>query len=157
MNREELIIKYLDNQLSPDEKINFERQLSESEILQKEFNKYANFKTQIDELKIIDSNKLYFNSLLSRFQDKMQARNKGMHLRNFGYAFAILAMLIISFAIFNIFYSENNQSDLIRFTESLTPSEKVELLRTLNDDPFFCFTVFICDRHYDLSSEKTRS
>lgn len=134
MNKEEMIIKYLDNQLSAAEKLNFERQLSESAELQSEFRKYADINAQIDELKEIESNQLYFNSVLSRFQKKRKAQSRVFILKNVGYAFSLIVMVIVSFTVFNLFYSENESTNLIKFTESLTTDEKIELLSTLNGE-----------------------
>jgi hypothetical protein len=134
MNKEETILKYLDNQLSAEEKLNFEKQLSESVELQIEFRKYADKYAQIDELKEIESNQLYFNSILPRFQQKRKAQSRVFIFKNLGYAFSSLIMLIVSYTVFNLFYSENEYADLIKFAESLTTDEKIELLSTLNGE-----------------------
>ena len=134
MNKEETIIKYLDSRLSAEEKLNFEKQLSESAELQIEFRKYAEIYAQIDELKEIESNQLYFNSILPRFQQKRKAQSSVFIFKNVGYAFSLLIMFIISFTVFNLFYSENESANLIKFTESLTTDEKIELLSTLNGE-----------------------
>jgi hypothetical protein len=131
---EEMIIKYLDNQLSEAEKLNFEWQLSESAELQSEFRKYADINAQIDELKEIESNQLYFNSVLPRFQQKQKAQSTIFTFNNFGYAFSLIIMFIISFTVFNLFYPGNESENLIKFTESLTTDEKIELLSTLNGE-----------------------
>ncbi len=134
MNKEETIIKYLDSQLSAEEKLNFEKQLSESAELKIELRKYADIYAQIDELKEIESNQLYFNSILPRFQQKREAQSSVFIFKNVGYAFSLLIMFIISFTVFNLFYSENESANLIKFTESLTTDEKIELLSTLNGE-----------------------
>jgi hypothetical protein len=134
MNKEETIIKYLDNQLSAEEKLNFEEQLSDSAELEIEFRKYTDKYAQIDELKEIESNQLYFNSILPRFQQKRKAQSSVYIFKNIGYAFSLLIMFIISFTVFTLFYSENESANLIKFTESLTTDEKIELLSTLNGE-----------------------
>jgi len=132
MNKEEMIIKYLDNQLSAGEKLNFERQLSESAELQSELRKYADIHSLIDELKEIESNQLYFNSVLPRFQRKQKAQSTVFTFKNVGYVFSLVIMFIVSFTVFNLIYQGNESANLIKFAESLTTDEKIELLSTLN-------------------------
>jgi hypothetical protein len=134
MNKEDLIIKYLDNQLTTEDQKNFEKQLSESADLQKEFQKYADVNSKISDLKRIESNQHYFNSVLLRFRQKQQSKSTVFERKNFGYAFSIVVMFIISFMVFNLIYSSNEPERLIKFTESLTEDEKIELLSTLNDE-----------------------
>jgi hypothetical protein len=134
MNKEDLIIKYLDNQLTTEDQKNFEKQLSESADLQKEFQKYADVNSKISDLKRIESNQHYFNSVLLRFRQKQQNRSTVFERKNFGYAFSIVVMFIISFMVFNLTYTSNEPERLIKFTESLTEDEKIELLSTLNDE-----------------------
>lgn len=135
MNKEELIIKYLDDQLSSEEKKAFEIELNSSEELQKEFQSYKKLNFYIDELKQIDQNELYFNSILPRFQERMITRKKSPFVQKFGYAFPFIFMFALSFVVFNLFYSSNTIStDLVNFTQSLTDDQKIELLSTLNGD-----------------------
>ena len=134
MNKEEMIIKYLDNQLSAGEKLNFEKQLSESAELQREFRKYTDIYSQIEELKEIKSNQLYFNSLLTRFHLKGKAKSTLFTFENIGYAFSLLIMFIVSFTLFTLIYQGDESANLIKFTESLTTNEKIELLSSLNGE-----------------------
>jgi uncharacterized protein (DUF2164 family) len=135
MNKEELIVKYLDDQLSSKEKRNFEIELNNSEELQKVFQRYKDLKFKIDELKQIDQKELYFNSILPSFHQKLEKQQKRTVYKNLGYAFSLLFMFAVSFIVFNLFYAENkNPTDLIQFAKSLTEDEKIELLSTLNGD-----------------------
>lgn len=129
-----MIIKYLDDQLSEEEKHNFERQLSDSAELQSEFKKYADINAQIDELKEIESNKLYFNSVLPRFHRKQKDQSAVFSFKNVGYVFSLVIMLIVSYNVFNILYQGNESANIIKFTESLTTDEKIDLLSTLNGE-----------------------
>jgi hypothetical protein len=134
MNKKEIIIKYLDNQLSEAEKLNFEKQLSDSTELKREFIKYADIYSQIDELKEIKSNPLYFNSLLPRFHRKQKDQRAVFSFKNVGYAFSLVIMFIVSFTLFDLLYQGNESDNLIKFTESLTTDEKIDLLSTLNGE-----------------------
>jgi hypothetical protein len=134
MNKEEKFIKYLDDQLTVAERLSFEEELSQSVDLQSEFKKYVNINLQISELKKFESNQLYFNSLLTRFREKRKIQSKAFNFRKVGFAFSSILMLVVSFMIFNLNYSENESMDLFTFTESLSPEEKIELLKTVNDE-----------------------
>jgi len=56
MSIEETIVKYLDNQLTQDEKNNFEKELSSSVKLKNEFLKFQSVRLKTDEIKLIGSN-----------------------------------------------------------------------------------------------------
>jgi len=129
-----MIIKYLDNQLSEVERLNFERQLADSAELKREFKKYADINVQIGELKKIESNQLYFNSLLPRFHRMQKDQSAVFTFKNVGYVFSLVIMFIVSFTVFDLLYQGNESANLIKFTESLTTDEKIDLLSTLNGE-----------------------
>jgi hypothetical protein len=135
MKTDEKIIKYLDNQLSEKEQELFEEELKNSEELRNAFQKYKSVKNSFDEIKEIESNELYFNSLLPGFRAKLGKKLKESFRKNIGIAFSVLVMFIFSFSMFNIFYDSSVRSlSLEEFTASLTEEEKIELLNSVNDE-----------------------
>ncbi|MBT8378191.1 MAG: hypothetical protein KJN64_03065 [Ignavibacteria bacterium] len=132
MKTNEKIIKYLENQLTAKEKVKFEKQLAESKELQKDFKRYAFVNLQISELKNLESNPLYFNSILPKFWQKQQTHSKAFVLKKYASAFSAVIMLVFSFIFISLIYSEGGTTNMIQFAESLTEDEKIEVLKSLN-------------------------
>jgi len=135
MTTDERIIKYLENELSPEERNLFEMDLNNSAELREDLNKYLKIKTETDELKKIKLNSLYLNTLIPEFRKKLDAPKSVSVKRNLGYAFGLMLIFILSISILkNLFSSENPAIVLQEFTQSLNENQKVELLENLNGD-----------------------
>jgi len=132
---DERMIKYLENELSPEERNLFEMDLNNSAELREDLNKYLKIKTETDELKKIKLNSLYLNTLIPEFRKKLDAPKSVSVKRNLGYAFGLMLIFILSISILkNLFSSENPAIVLQEFTQSLNENQKVELLENLNGD-----------------------
>ncbi len=135
MNNDEKIIKYIDDQMSYNEKKIFEREILESEELQRELHTYRSIKNKIGKVKNIEVNESYFNSILPRFLGKYDKRSQPNIYKRVGYAVSVIAMFIFSFSLINLIYNEKEDSiELIEFTRSLNENEKIELLTNLNGE-----------------------
>lgn len=135
MTTEERIIKYLENELSPEERNTFESDLNNSVELREELNKYLNIKTETDKLKKLKLNSLYLNSLIPEFRQNLDTHKSASVKRNLGYAFGIMLIFILSISILkNLFNSESPTIVLQEFTQSLNENQKIELLEDLNGD-----------------------
>jgi len=135
MTTEERIIKYLENELSPEERNTFESDLNNSVELREELNKYLNVKTETDKLKKLKLNSLYLNSLIPEFRQNLDTHKSASVKRNLGYAFGIMLIFILSISILkNLFNSESPTIVLQEFTQSLNKNQKIELLEDLNGD-----------------------
>jgi len=135
MTTEERIIKYLENELSPEERNRFESDLNNSVELREELNKYLNVKTETDKLKKLKLNSLYLNTLIPEFRKKLDAPKSVSVRRNLGYAFGIMLIFILSISILkNLFRSESPTIVLQEFTQSLNENQRIELLEDLNGD-----------------------
>jgi len=135
MTTDERIIKYLENELSPEERNLFEMDLNNSAELREDLNKYLKVKTETDELKKLKLNSLYLNSLIPEFRKKLDAPKSISVRRNLGYAFGIMLIFILSISILkNLFSSESPTIVLQEFTQSLNENQKIELLEDLNGD-----------------------
>jgi hypothetical protein len=131
MNNEERIIKYLDDQLSQEEKKLFEKELSESALLKKEFEKFLSIKNKVKSAEDFKLSEDYFNSVVPRFREKLEQQTKIIIYKNLGYAFSLTIVLFLAFIIFNPFNNEN-VNEVEEFTQSLNQTEKYEILEYLN-------------------------
>jgi len=135
MTTDERIIKYIENELSKNDRTAFEMELNNSAELREELNKYLGVKTETDKLKKIKLNPLYLDSILPEFRNKLNPSKTFSVKKNLGYAFGIMLVFILSIAILkNYFIGETESTDLKEFTQSLNEDERIELLENLNDD-----------------------
>ena len=135
MTTDERIIKYIENELSKNDRTAFEMELNNSAELREELNKYLGVKTETDELKKIKLNPLYLDSILPEFRNKLEKRKSLSLKKNLGYAFGIMLVFILSIAILkNFFISETESTELKEFTQSLNENERIELFENLSDD-----------------------
>jgi hypothetical protein len=135
MKLDEKIIKYLENELSTEERANFDKELSSSEIVREEFNKYLRVKNEVKLSKENNINKDYLDSIVPKFRSRVNNSKPISIQKNIGYAFGVLLVLISSFLIFNRVFDNNDASNsLQQFTESLDDQQKIELLESLNGD-----------------------
>ena len=135
MTTDERIIKYIENELSKNDRTAFEMELNNSAELREELNKYLGVKTETDKLKKIKLNPLYLDSILPEFRNKLNPSKTFSVKKNLGYAFGIMLVFILSVVILkNYFTSETESTDLKEFTQSLNENERIELLENINDD-----------------------
>lgn len=134
MNKEEKIIRYIENELTSGDRDAFEEELNSSSELRKEFDKYLRLKNETLELKKVKLDNLYLNSIIPELRTKLQTpKSHGIRL-NFGYAVAIMLIFVFSVAIINYFLSEKaTNTDLPEFAESLNEKQRLELLENLDD------------------------
>jgi hypothetical protein len=144
MTNDERIIKYLENDLSSDERIGFESDLKNSSELREEYEKYLKANHRVNELKDIKLKQAYLDSFILEFRNSINTQKPVTSKRNLGYAFGAIIAMIISIAIFNNIMLENKDlSSVEEFTESLNQDQKFELLQSLNGST----------EEYDLISE----
>ena len=135
MTTDERIIKYIENELSSQERAAFEMELNYSEELKEVLKKYLRVKRETGNLKELKLNPLYLDSILPEFRNKLETRKSLSFKKNLGYAFGIMLVFILSIAILkNFFISETESTDLKEFTQSLNENERIELLENLSDD-----------------------
>jgi hypothetical protein len=133
MMTDERIIKYIENELSPKEKNEFEKNLNDSNELRKEFENYLRVKAKTEELKKVKLNSLYLNSVIPDFRKKLETTKSVSTGRNLGYAFGIMLIFIVSIVILkNFLNNETELNDLTEFTQSLNENQKIELLEEIN-------------------------
>ena len=135
MDRTERIIKYIENELTSVERSAFEVELKNSFELKKEFEQYLRLKNETITLKDVKLDKNYFDSIISEFREKLQSqKSRGIKFR-LGYAFGIMLAFILSIAVVNYYLSSKSEStDLPEFAESLSDSQRMELLESLETE-----------------------
>ena len=133
MTTDERIIKYIENELTSEERIAFEFDLGNSLELKEEFEKYLRVKNETDELNTLKMNPLYMDSIIPEFRNKLKTPKSVSIKRNLGYAFGVMLVFIISIAVLNNFLSdESGLNELEEFTQSLNENQKIELLEEIN-------------------------
>ena len=117
----DLFIKYLDDQLSADQKKEFELRLTEDQNLQLEFENYAQVYKSIK--KTIEVDERYFATLLPNVRERMDKKSQNY----FGKLAYILSVLIIGIFIVYFINTNNNKLDksLISFSELLETDENL--------------------------------
>ena len=133
MKTEERIIKYLDNDLTSEERTAFERELKSSEELKREFEKYSVIKEKIKYQKNLRLNSDYLSSILPEFHKKVDSGKKETLRRGLSYAFGLILLFLIGISFQKIFFNnQKNSNDLEVFAQSLNENQKIELLENLN-------------------------
>lgn len=133
MKTDERIIKYLDNDLTTEEKTVFEKEMESSRELRDEFQKYVSVKEDITKLKGLKLNPDYIDSILPEFYNRRLTGKKETIRKSLSYAFGVMLIFIISIAVLRIFFnSHNDPKNIEEFALSLNENQKAELLENLN-------------------------
>lgn len=144
-NNQDIFLRYLDNDLSVDEKRQFLDKIQNDEVFKAEYDLFeVNFKSLKTEA---DVDERYFNNLIPRVRERGE-KSKRRTVKVFRYSF-ILPLLIFGVIFFINYNSENNlemdynfQSFLERFMED------EELAINLIEDPFISDDLFISNSDY---------
>jgi hypothetical protein len=135
MTSDERILKYIENELSPEEKKEFEKDLNNTTELRKEFEKYLRVNAETDEIKKVKLNSLYLNSVIPDFRKKLETPKSVSTRRNLGYAFGVMLVFILSIVILkNFLNNETEVNDLTEFTQSLNENQRIDLLEEINSE-----------------------
>jgi hypothetical protein len=132
MNVDERIIKYLGDELLPEEKALFEEELKSFDELQRKFQKYVKVKKETDHLRNLQLTQQYTDNILPEFHEKFDKQRSVSFRKNLGYAFGLMLVFVISIAVLNSFF--NKQTEIADFTESLSTDQKIEVLKNLNGE-----------------------
>ncbi len=133
MKNDERIIKYLENELTPEERVAFENDLINSTELKAELEKYLIVKKETVNLKEVKLNQDYLNSILPEFRNKLDLPKTTSVKRSLGFAFGVMLVFVISVVILQKIFTNNSKlSEVKEFTESLNENQRIELLENLN-------------------------
>lgn len=134
MQKVERILKFIENELSPEERLDFEAELKNSSLLRKEFEDYIKVHRKILSLKDVKLKSAYLESIIPEFRNNLTQPKSSTLNRKVGYAFGVILAFITSMLIFTNIFNNNNVNSLNVFAESLTQEQKIELLQNLNED-----------------------
>ncbi len=121
---EELIIRYLDGQLSAEEKKNFEKMLNDSPSLKKVLEKYKAVKDDFSVKEIESVDDTYFNGIVPAFRAKLEKKKKAIPLQRAAYAFTVLVIFTAAFILWRSYTVNGSGQDIYQsITEYLTEDD----------------------------------
>ena len=133
MTTDERIIKYIENELTSEERIAFELDLENSLELKEEFKKFLRVNNETDELNKLKLNPLYLDSIIPEFRNKLETPKLVSVKRNLGFAFGVMFVFILSIVVVNnLLNDEVELNEIEEFTQSLNENQKIELLEEIN-------------------------
>ncbi len=135
-NYDEIVIRYLDKQLSESELKKFELELKNNEDLKKALDSYRELSQLFSKDKKPNVRQGYFNEIVPKFRQRIEKKTSNFPLRKIGFAFAIILLAIASYAILNINVLNPKSEDLTlqSITENISEDELGELADYISDD-----------------------
>lgn len=108
-NYEEKFVLYLKGKMSSEQRMLFEDQLKNSEVLRNDFEDYKNLVHSINETKNIDLNKDYLESIVPNFRSQLERMDKKKSFMNLKYVFASLLIMVTGYFVISNYNKENKQ------------------------------------------------
>lgn len=102
------IYLYLEGELTPEERISFEKELADSPELQKELKLYQNFISYVEETKNVRLQSNYFDNIVPEFRKRLEGREKIRYLPRIAYAVPVFIILFL--IVFFLFNTQNELS-----------------------------------------------
>jgi hypothetical protein len=138
MNEERYILfdQYLQDELTVDEKINFEKQISEDEEFASEFESFKTAQEQLENKFGIAAEREAFKENLTKISDKHfnKSSSKVIVFRPWNYAVAASVVILIGLFFFNYMnkpvYEDFNQHEQAYFTERSTENATLKQAET---------------------------
>jgi len=136
INYDEIVIRYLDKQLSESELKKFERELKNNEDLKKMLESYRELSQLFSEDKKPNVRQSYFNEIVPKFRQRIEKKSSTFPTRKIGFAFAIILLVIASYAILNINVLNSKSEDITlqSITKNISEDELGELADYVSDD-----------------------
>jgi len=137
MNKyDKIIIKYFDEQLSVDERKEFERELEINAELKNDFENYKKVNELFSTASELHVNQDYFNGIVPRFRQKLEKETYISPFRKIGFAFATILVIISSYLLIqNFFFNQSLTNYSIKsITDNLSEEEMNELADYISDD-----------------------
>lgn len=97
MTNDEKFSKYLFNEMSLEEKQDFEKELDEFPELNDDFENFKKVMNLVTATKTVTLDAGYTQSILPRFRDKIESKSKKSLYIKYGYGFAVLFIAVISY------------------------------------------------------------
>ena len=135
MKNDERIIKYIEDELTPVERVAFELDLRNSKELREVFEKYLRVKEEIKEFKKFKMNQAYLDSMIPELRNKIDTPRNFSVKKNLGYAFGVVFVIMLSILVLkNFFGNEIPSNDLQKFVQSLNENQRIQLLEEINGE-----------------------
>jgi hypothetical protein len=109
INYEEKFFAYLKGKMNPLEKNEFEDELNHSEILKTEFIEYKKLNGIIDEIKDVQLNKDYSESIINEFRKRKETKKFKRILPAIKYALASMIIIVVGYVLITLINKENPQ------------------------------------------------
>lgn len=135
-NYDEIVIRYLDKQLSESELKKFESELKNNEDLKKALDSYRELSQLFSEEKKPNVRQGYYNEIVPKFRQRMGKKSNTFPSRKIGFAFAIILLAIASYFILNVnvFIPKSEELTLQSITKNISEDELGELADYVSDD-----------------------
>lgn len=135
-NYDEIVIRYLDKQLSESELKKFESELKNNEDLKKALDSYRELSQLFSEEKKPNVRQGYYNEIVPKFRQRLEKKSNTFPSRKIGFAFAIILLAIASYFILNVnvFIPKSEELTLQSITKNISEDELGELADYVSDD-----------------------
>ena len=135
-NYDEIVIRYLDKQLSESELKKFESELKNNEDLKKALDSYRELSQLFSEEKKPNVRQGYYNEIVPKFRQRMEKKSNTFPSRKIAFAFAIILLAIASYFILNVnvFIPKSEELTLQSITKNISEDELGELADYVSDD-----------------------
>ena len=135
-NYDEIVIRYLDKQLSESEIKKFERELKNNKDLKKTLESYRELSQLFSEDKKPNVRQGYFNEIVPKFRQRIEKKSNTFPSRKIGFAFVIILLMIASYVILNVNVLNPKLEDLTlqSITENISEDELGDLADFVSDD-----------------------
>ena len=135
-NYDEIVIRYLDKQLSESELKKFESELKNNEDLKKALDSYRELSQLFSEEKKPNVRQCYYNEIVPKFRQRMEKKSNTFPSRKIAFAFAIILLAIASYFILNVnvFIPKSEELTLQSITKNISEDELGELADYVSDD-----------------------
>jgi hypothetical protein len=137
MNKyDDIIIKYFDEQLSVDDRKEFERGLETNAELKNTFENYRKVNELFSTDEELFASKDYFNGIVPRFRQKLDKDSYIPQIRKIGFAFATILLIVSSYLLLQnyIFNQGVTNYSIQSITDNLSEEEMNELADYITDD-----------------------
>ena len=130
------IIKYFDEQLSVDDRKEFERELETNAELKNAFENYRKVNELFSTDEELFATKNYFNGIVPRFRQKLDKESYVFPIDKFAVTFATILLIISSYLLFqNYFFNQSVKNYSIQsIIDNLSEEEMNELAVYISDD-----------------------
>ena len=135
-NYDEIVIRYLDKQLSESELKKFESELKNNEDLKKALDSYRELSQLFSEEKKPNVRQGYYNEIVPKFRQRMEKKSSTFPSWKIAFAFAIILLAIASYFILNVnvFIPKSEELTLQSITKNISEDELGELADYVSDD-----------------------